>query len=162
MKKNNEGQIMLEALVALSVILIGILGILSLVSRSLSLNAVASSQYVASNLAAEGIEIVKNIIDGNKLQGKAWDILSANDYQADYLSAELQPYDGEPLRFDSQSGFYGYSAGDPTVYVRKINLAYVPPDGKDQIKVTSSVSWTARSGASFEAVIEDYFFDWRP
>lgn len=153
---------MLEALVALSVILIGILGIFSLMSRSLSLNAVASSQYVASNLAAEGIEITKNIIDGNVMQGKAWNIISANDYQADYSSTELKPYDGEPLHFNPQSGLYGYSDGDPTTYVRKISLAYVPPGGRDQMKVTSSVSWVSRSGSTFETVVEDYFYNWRP
>ena len=159
--KNRSGQVMLEALVALSVILVGILGIFSLMSRSLSLNAVASSQYIASNLAAEGIEITKNIIDGNILQGNAWNIMNADDYQADYSSVSLDPYDGEPLRFNPQTGLYGYSDGDPTVYTRKITLEYVPPGGSDHVRVISAVNWTARSGATFEVVGEDHFFDWR-
>src|SRR3989344_3592233 len=66
--KSRAGQMMIEALVALSIILVGLLGIFALVSRSISLNAVASSQYVAANLAAEGIEVVKNVIDSNAMQ----------------------------------------------------------------------------------------------
>lgn len=157
-----KGQIMLEALVALSVILIGILGIFSLTSRSLSLNTVAGSQYVASNLAAEGIEIVKNIIDGNIMQGRAFNILLPGDYQVDFDSKELSPYSsGAMLNFNPETGLYGYSGGDPTTYKRKINVTYVPQDGADEMKVTSTVNWTTRDNAEFEVTVEDYFYNWR-
>lgn len=162
MRSDRNGQIMLEALVALSVILIGILGIFSLMARSLSLNAIAGSQYVASNLASEGIELAKNIVESNRLQGKSWDIIPEGNYQADYSSVKFDNFDGEPLLFDQQTGLYGYSSGDPTTFVRKITLTYTPPGAKDQMKVVSSVSWTARSGADFKTEIEDYFYDWRP
>ncbi len=154
-----NGQMMIEALVALSIILVGLLGIFALVSRSISLNMIASSQYVAVNLAAEGIEVVKNMIDGNVLQKNPWNQgISAGDYQMDSSSIELTPYSGEKLRFDEASGLYGYSDGALTNFRRKLNISLI---SADEIKIVSSVDWTTRDGASFNIDLEDHFFNWR-
>lgn len=167
----NNGQMMIEALVALSIILSGLLGIFALVSRSISLNAVASSQYIATNLAAEGIEVVKNIIDSNAMQtppgSVAWNngVDRNDDFEVDYLSTALSEYSGENLRYDKDSGLYGYSGsvpnGVPTTYVRKINIEQRGEPEVNEIKVTSVVNWTTRDNASFEIILEDHFFDWR-
>ena len=65
MKKavNNSGQSLVEMLVAISIVVVSLLGILVLVNRSLGYNKVASEYYTATYLAAEGIEIVKNFFD---------------------------------------------------------------------------------------------------
>lgn len=70
LKKNRRvvGQSLVEMLVAISVIVIALLGILVLVSRSLGINRVASEHYTAAYLAAEGIELVKNRFDRSFLQ----------------------------------------------------------------------------------------------
>ena len=54
---------MVEAMVAMSVIVIGLLGVFALSSNSISLNRVAADRYIAVNLANEGIELVKNLIE---------------------------------------------------------------------------------------------------
>ncbi len=152
---------MIESLVALSIILVGVLGIFALVSRSLSLNSIASSQYIAANLAGEGIEVVKNIVDGNSMQKNPWNQgISAGEYQVDTAATELKDhYTGEPLLFDPATGLYGYADGEPTAYRRKITIDAI---SSEEIKVTSAVDWTARGGASFEIIAEDFFFNWRP
>ncbi len=67
--KNKKGQLLIETLVALVILTTGFLGILGLLSRSLSLNRVVAEQYQANYLAAEGLEIVKNVIDQNIQNG---------------------------------------------------------------------------------------------
>lgn len=159
-----KGQVMIEMLIATTVIIVGLLGIFSLTSRSLSLNSVAGSQYIAANLAAEGIEVVKNIIDGNKLQkNPAWNWgIDDGDYQINSLSIELKDRCGDEcpaLVFDPITGLYGYSAGAPTPYRRKVSVNAI---SSDEIKVTSTVDWTTRDNAKFQIALEDYFFNWRP
>lgn len=84
--KNKKGQLLIETLVALGILTTGFLGILGLLSRSLSLNRVVSEQYQANYLAAEGLEIIKNVVDQNiqnglgfnegfKLQGDCFEVV---------------------------------------------------------------------------------------
>jgi len=86
-----------EAMIAISVMVIGLLGIFSLTSQSLGLYRVAYEQYVAVNLAAEGIEVVKNMIDTNVIAGSVqWNEGLAIDgdfgiqYDSRSLDATLQ------------------------------------------------------------------------
>ncbi len=58
-----RGQSMVEMLVAISIVVVSLLGILALVNRALGVNRLVSEQYTGTYLAAEGIEIVKNLFD---------------------------------------------------------------------------------------------------
>lgn len=62
-----RGQSMIEMLVAISIISVSLVGILALVGRSIALNRLTTEQYVATYLAAEGIELVKNLFDHSYL-----------------------------------------------------------------------------------------------
>ena len=61
--KDRKGNLLIESIVAISVIVISFLGILSLLSRSLGINKDVSYKFIATYLAAEGIEITKSLID---------------------------------------------------------------------------------------------------
>ncbi len=146
-------------MIALTIVIGGLLGIFTLTSRSVSLNQVITSQYVGSNLAAEGVEIVKNIIDRNVLQGRPWNEgIVSGDYEVDYSSRSLNPYTGRTMLLDVASGLYQYSVGNPTTFLRKITLSAV---SADEILARSYVSWTTRDGAQFNVDLEDHFFNWR-
>ena len=58
---------MIEMLVAVSIISVSLMGILALVARSLAFNRLTTEQYVATYLAAEGIELTKNFFDHSYL-----------------------------------------------------------------------------------------------
>lgn len=62
---------MVEMLIALSIVGVSLLGILALVNRSLGLNRVNTEQYVATYLAAEGIEVTKNLFDHSYFMAQA-------------------------------------------------------------------------------------------
>ena len=61
--QNRKGQTIIELIVAISIVVVSLLGIFALISRSLAINRLTSEQYAASYLAAEGIELVRNMFD---------------------------------------------------------------------------------------------------
>ena len=146
-------------MIAITVIVVGLLGMYSLLARSLSLTRVVTDRYVAANLAAEGIEVVKNLIDTNVLQLKPWNqnLSSKGEYEVAYNSVALSPFLGKKLSYNSVNSLYSYDAsGAPTNFVRKIIL---DPINSEEIKVNSIVSWLTRGGAVFEINLEDHFFN---
>lgn len=146
-------------MIGISIVVVGLLGILAVSSRSISLNRVISDQFTANYLAAEGIEIVKNLIDANIIQGKPWNQgFSTGSFEADYKSLNLESSQNRQILFDASNNFYNYQNGNPTNFVRTINIQLV---SADEIKVNSVVKWTTRGGGQFEINLEDHFFNWR-
>lgn len=67
--RSEGGFTLIEALVALSIIALAVIGPLSLAATSLSAAQVARDQLTAYYLAQEGIEIVRNVRDTDRLNG---------------------------------------------------------------------------------------------
>jgi type II secretory pathway pseudopilin PulG len=160
------GQAMVEALVALSVIIVGILAVFTLTSTSISVNRIDADRYVAINLAKEGIELVKNLLDRNIVDGNApWNNLpgfqsGSTDYEIDYNDNALSLYDGKPLYFGKNGGGYKYDSlsgsGDIlTSFSRKINIKNIDDS---HIKITSIVYWKSKN-VSYDFTVVDYFYD---
>lgn len=162
---NKKGQALVEVLVAVSILTIGLLGIVTLLSRALSLNRVVADNYTATYLAAEGIEVAKNIIDGDVAQGK-WGSTSGS-YELDYRSAVFsKPYDrSDTLLFDPDTNTYSYCAGacaNPvqTPFSREVQITPLG-DGTSEIRVNSRVTWTTRGGGESKVDLEDHFYRWK-
>ncbi|MGB9848015.1 MAG: type IV pilus modification PilV family protein [Minisyncoccia bacterium] len=156
-KTIKNGFSIIEVMVAIGVILVSFIGMLTLINRSLIFHDLAYSRLIASYLAQEGIEIVRNIRDNNILQNKNWNEgLSAGTYQVQYDDLSLRPYTGEPLKLDTANGIYNYDSGALTRYIRQINIDPISPD---HIRVQSIVTWTNRGG-SFNIVVEDHLYNW--
>ena len=162
---SRKGYLFIEAMVAISIIILGILGMVVLLSRSLSINRVISDQFDASYLASEGIEVVKNIIDANVIQGRPWnDGLGNGDFEIVYNSLIMEPDSNRYLLFDSGTGRFNYQTGSLTFFVRTVSLEQIDDDcvpGAERIRVNSLVEWRTRGGGDFKIDLEDNFFDWR-
>ncbi len=152
-----RGSILLESLIAITILTIGMLGIFSMLSRSVSLTRVVANQYIAAHLAAEGIELIKNTIDTNTLAGRPWNAgLASGIYEIAY-DTPLEPDDDRTLFYDTTTGLYDYASGDePTEFRRQIELARI---GADELQVNSRVSWVSRGSAEFNINLEDHFFN---
>ena len=153
----------MEALVAMTIVAVGLLGIFSLLSRSLSLNRVVSDRYVAAYLSAEGIELVKNKIDNNVINRRAWNSgITDGDFEIDaYGNLDLNRVNGSQaslLRFDNDKGSYGNDGDKVTRFRRKVNIELL--GGGDELRVISIVSWVGRGEADFEVVLEARFFNY--
>ncbi|MCL5733965.1 MAG: hypothetical protein M1334_04975 [Patescibacteria group bacterium] len=184
-KENKKGQLLIETLVALGILTTGFLGILGLLSRSLSLNRVVSEQYQANYLAAEGIEIVKHVADQNIEKGYAFNYdlndgcyevaydgsasLSGSDVSPSYKKIESlcpSPKDAlgdatiNNLNLYTGSGFYGYNTlnVDQTSFKRYVQIT----NASNEIEVDSYVVWISRGGGQFNVHLKDDFYNWRP
>jgi prepilin-type N-terminal cleavage/methylation domain-containing protein len=72
--KNKFGFSIIEVLVALVIISIGMLAISSLVIQNLQVESVNKNYIIASMLAQEGLELVRNLRDKNWMTtGASWD-----------------------------------------------------------------------------------------
>ena len=159
---NNKGYFLIELMIAISILTVGFLGFITLVSRAISTNRVISDYLTANYLAAEGIELIKNVIDTNYSRGNLWyqglDIVG--NYEMDYNDATPNAVTGTGnfLRHDSTSGFYNYNIGNSTPFKRIISIDY---PSADQMKVKLTVTWISRGGGTMTIYLEDYFFNWR-
>lgn len=147
-----DGQILIEAVVAITLITVGLVAIYTFISRSFSLNRVVADQYIGTYLAAEGIEVAKNLIDAGASP-------ASGDYELNYKSSNFSPVTVElsPLYF--KDGYYSYEAGgQKTRFTRKITIA--PGAGADETKVVSRVDWLSQGGGQFNVVLEDHFYKW--
>ncbi|MEK7187245.1 MAG: hypothetical protein AAB691_00155 [Patescibacteria group bacterium] len=174
----HEGQTIIEMVVALGALTVGFLGIIILLNSSLGFNEVVSNNYRGTYLAAEGIELVKNIVDTNDDKCDNWRVgLPAGNYQLDYhLSVPetwpcdnlpeysgLYPIDGKPLYYHSDTGFYDHNEvnAKPTIFYRTVLISYLgTPEGMadDQMVVQSLVRWKDKTGDN-EVNLIDYFFN---
>lgn len=155
---------MVEAIVAMSVIIVGLLGAFTLSSISVGLNRVVSDRYVAVNLANEGIELVKNLIDKNITTGDHVDWNAGfpvdGDYEADYDDNFSKSYnDIDFLCFDKNNGHYYYNSectpSNSTTFKRKITIKSV---SSDHVMVVSRVDWISR-GSNFDFEVQGDFYN---
>lgn len=160
MRNRREGQVLVESMVAVSILVVGFLGMFSLLSRSLSLNRLVADSQTATYLAAEGIEVARNLVDSNVIQGKAWKaggFAVPGSYEVEYNSTFLMPDESRSFFFNPSTLRYSYAGGNPTSFKRKIMIS---ASGPNEIEVNSIVSWTTLGGGSFQLNLEDHFMNW--
>lgn len=152
-------------MVALGILIVAIFAVFSMITRAVSLNRVVSQQYVATYLAAEGLELVKNITDSNRLVcSTAWNEGASPDgtYELTYTDDTLMRRVSMPtnkLRINT-NGFYQYESGEPTPFRRAVTIETINDD--KEIRVTAWVTWEGRGGSKSDVKLEDHFFKWRP
>ena len=132
---NNKSFTLIEVVVAMFLLTVGTVGTFSLMQKSIIFTSISSSRLVASYLAQEGIEIIRNIRDTNYLEGSAWDdgIVSSNWAVVSFL-------DGSQSKFQ-----------------RQITIAQ-PESNKMIVSVT--VSWQERGGVH-QVFAQTELYNWR-
>jgi len=185
-----RGFTLLEVIIAIVVILIAVLAVVGLFRYIMVAGRLSAERFIASNLATEGIELIRSVRDSNWLQTASpltWDnSLNAggpggSSYEIDYNYSyaypmsplNLRPWvgSGNYLKLDPSSGYYNYSTGENTKYTRKITI-YAPgwagcnlasdinPSGDECIQVVSKVTWT-ELGSEYSVTAEDWLYDWQ-
>ncbi len=162
-------------MVALSVLMMGLVAIFALLTRSLAASRVVSDSYIATYLAAEGIEVVKNILDHNQLVCSSspscttpWNdglgSLNGQEVYLDYTSLVVGTDPNAPPRGNlgiSQSGFYANNNPlNPVKFRRIVSTRLI---GSDEVKVNSTVTWHVGGfglgvPVTQQVNLEDHFF----
>ena len=173
--RSRKGQSLLEAMIAIGVLVVGFLGIATLLSQSFFLSRTTADRLVATNLASEGIELAKNLIDHDVRTGSGWGACFAipvggsGDYEIDYATltggqnCPPASYGGHPLVFDQTAHLYGYnfpSTDDLAVtgFTRDIRISVPTASQGNEIIVTAIVGWS--NGQNI--ILEDHFYYWHP
>jgi len=171
-----KGFTLVEALVAISILIIGILSAFILVSRSLYTFPFIQDRLTASFLVQEGIELVRNIRDSNfikKAKGEniSWDSnlspkcytiepvigSSSNNIRLnDINETNCECKNSTPLKFDDSRNFYNYQDGEETNFKRVIQIEKI---SENEIKVTSTVCFKTKN-IDFTVSAEDHLFNW--
>jgi len=146
-----SGFTILEVTLAVFLVAVGALGSYALIQRTLYAAKFSQDKLIASYLAQEGIEVVKNVRDTNWLKGQSWDMdLSEGEFNIDYKTRDVDnsgcPAVGETLKIGTagdDNGFYNCSSGNETKFTRKVIISdKVDLDGDtlwDKMTVTVEV-----------------------
>ncbi|MCK5044740.1 prepilin-type N-terminal cleavage/methylation domain-containing protein [Candidatus Parcubacteria bacterium] len=159
--KNNKGFSLLEMVFTVFILTVGIVGIYGAVTRSMSQNSYISSRLIASYLAQEGIEITRNIRDGNWLDGEPWttglDSCNAG-CEADFNETlAMSAYTGNFLYIDDTDGIYKYiSAPSENDIKTKFQRKIITSPAVDSMIVKVEVIW---EGESF--FVQEVLYDWK-
>lgn len=150
----------MEVIIAVAVIATALVSLITLITFSVSGIRPGNSKIIATNLAQEGIEIVRNIRDSNWLADKrtsdTWsDGLDSGQWRVQYNQLGLLSFSSVPLKIDG-NGFYQYDSGSNTPFYRKIIIEQI---GNNQIKTTSEVTWLEK-GKNQAIRIEDKLYNW--
>lgn len=175
--KNNKGISIIESLVAISIIAVGIIGVVSLVLQAIQVQYINKNALIASQLAQEGMEIVRNIRDEN------WLIANQNYYE--YIAqpgvtmnyaVDIFDVDGSTPSLQNVTGIndantnlkkcedyfyhensYPCSTPTPTIFKRMITTNLNSLD--DYIEVVCLIQWLDR-GKSYQFTTKELLYNW--
>jgi len=165
-----QGFTLIETMIALTIITFAILGPISLATYSIKVSTLAKNQVVASFLAQDAMEYIKNWRDNNYLNTEPWlkdldepcttplgcsvdTTLSWGDNNAVKNCTGTCPL----IKYDGAS--YNYDTGTDTIFTREYIIDENVND--QEAKVAIIVSWVDRFGThTFE--LEDHIFNWHP
>ncbi len=169
---DSKGQSIIETLVAVAIIVVGLVGILALVVNALAAGKISKETVIGTNLAREGIEVVRSVRDTNWFAKKSFDEGILGGGEVRYLKPTFNPNknDWELISGSSTDLFsdeyklyfkdyYNYSkagtdSGFWRVIIARRNL--VDPN---QLEITAKVGWMEK-GKEKQIILSDYLTDW--
>jgi len=170
---NSRGFSLIETLVAITILLVSVVGPISLISDSLHKIYYAKDKITAISLMQEGVEMVRQVRDTNMLTASPWlTNLSPGDYMVDVgsfvaggtPSSFVIPCAScagvlQPVYFDSMTGLYRQSiTGAHTQFSRIISIDNTGLPAKES-RVTVRVGWST-GGNTGSVLVKEYLFDW--
>lgn len=177
---------LIEVMIGLFVFTMGMLAIFALLSSSLRVSDYNRNALIASQLAVEQIEVLRNIRDTNYATLRAWDMTpDSKRFMEDLLGHHTLSADGIFKKIenfqegrDTLPGMQDYrlcidEQVDPRVYrycnesedlkltpfYKYILLEKVSEDDKERLQVSSKVIWFQKGYHEYE--IQTLITDWR-
>ena len=168
-KKTSRGFTILELMVTIFVIAVALVGGMTALQKTTALTSASSNRLIAAYMAQEGLEIIRNIRDGNWLENN--DLLIPWNYGfgecedgciVDYRvlgnegPSQASFQERELIKFDSSLG-YQNKKGNETKFKRKITIK---SKDNDILNVLVEVAWSEKGGSnSFSA--QENLYNWR-
>lgn len=152
-----RGFTLLESLVAIAVFTVGVSTAVFVITQAISVGSRTRDRVIATHLAQEGIEVIRNVRDRNWLAGRSWtqgidDLTNAClQWDSDYDTISCAT--GAYVMYDSSSMYY-VQTSVPGPFSRSVTTTLVSPE---QLKVVSTVT----CGGNCSVSLEEYLYDWK-
>ncbi|MBI4653179.1 prepilin-type N-terminal cleavage/methylation domain-containing protein [Candidatus Kuenenbacteria bacterium] len=166
-----KGFSILEVIVSLAIITVGILAVLSLFTQTIRSGEVSINQEIATNLAQEGIEVIRNKRDSNWIKLNIdWnnEISKTSDYKVNFENNNKWD-----IKSEGVSGFQKLYLRDDKIYthndkdneIKNISTIFkrrieIDNTTVDILKITSTVQWTERS-SNYSIILKDNLYNWQ-
>lgn len=174
--KNRAGFTIVELIITIFILSFSIFGVYNAFSTIIVLTHGASDRFIASYLAEEGLEVIRNIRDNNWISSQGWtsSLDTCQDgCQADYTTGTDLPgalsiipwtsgLGGIYLKINN-NGFYNYTSGTDTKFKRKITITFL---SNYIMKVSVQVTWDEKpnvlnpSGTPGSIQAVETLYDW--
>lgn len=153
--KNHNGFSFLEVMLSVFILVVGIMAAITLMGKSIKESLDSRNQIVASLLAQEGAELVRNIRDNNWATGAVtFNNINNGTCRIDPVNnvvsgVNLPQCAGQSkvLKYNSGTFKYEHISGTNTKFLRQVIIANGAT--ADEKSIISMVTW---SGVSFPAV----------
>lgn len=174
--RKRKGFTVVEALVAIGILVLAISGGFAAISLSLNRSNLSKEQVTAFYLAQEAMELFRSRRDSNSMQGLNWldGIADTGDPCANNTICRIDPIavpsgnwyscgaswgSCPALRNSGSPGYlYGYNgAWNATIFTREIQVRTL---GVDVIEVEVRVTWP-HGGDTEQFVANGIFYDWQ-
>lgn len=158
------GFTLVEVLVSLFILGITLVGIITILTANSRSAVSIDNSYIAGGLVQEGVELVRNLRDGDWPAGRPFGAFGGpaaaadGSYRVQWNSSQLMSFADAVLRKDVGTGIYSYDAGADTIFKREVRLITVNPGVEKKIIV--SVTWSER-GTAKSVNAEEHLFNWR-
>ncbi len=163
--KANRGFSFIETIVSIGIILVGLVGVITLMGQSIKSIRVAGSRIVATQLAQEAVEVVINIRDTNWLSSQDWrtNIPSTTRGIVDYDSSEVkETINPENYCLSLVNDIYIHQIPPcNTIFKRHVEIINDQDfdDSVDYIIVKGIVEWT-EGGITRSINVVNHLYDW--
>lgn len=175
--QRSRGFTLVESLIAISIFSVSVVALMSFLSQGISNTGYAKKKIIATYLAQEGIEFVRNTRDSYILYTSISPSLSWATFRAKLMSCNLGSECGfdtsvpinsassiflcsahtEQCKLYINNGNYNTNvSGSDSGFVRNIRMDLI---SADEIKIYSTVSWT-HNGQSFNITLVNDLFNW--
>ena len=156
----NPGFTLVETLVSLFVLSIAITATFAIITFNLNRANCIKNSFIASGLAQEGDEGVRNLRDtdwfkGNPFGSLGGPLAAGGTYCVQWDSEQLISSCSNPLKKDA-GGLYTYDSGQNTIFSRTVTVTSV---SAAELKITVDVSWPDHGGTK-QVSAEEHLFDW--
>jgi prepilin-type N-terminal cleavage/methylation domain-containing protein len=159
--KNKKAFTLLEIIIVTFIISMGLVGVMSLFLQTIKVQNINKSELIASQLAQEGIETIRNIRDENWILGNPYDDnLSDGNYAIDYLrnreSVTGIDHAGANLKIFNNKYLHSGIVGSP--FNRVVSITDVGLG--DYLDIVCTVQWDER-GDKKQYTAQTYLYDWQ-